>query len=394
MSRKIAVGIDIGTYQVKVVVAESAPSMRDLPRVIGVGSAESKGLRHGYIISAPDVVKSLGQALAQAEKTSGIRIKRAFLSVGGIGVESAVASGSLAISRGDSEIDELDIVKVHEACEKEIPQASIVNRKIIHSIPLQYRLDGRTVLGQNPAGLRGNKLDCRTLFITCLEHHLHALIEVVEEAGVEVIDVMAGGMAASLVTLSKSQKIAGCALANIGAETLSLVVFDENKPQSYEVFQVGSTNITNDIALGFKVSLDEAEHMKVGGITHFNFPRKKLDDIIEARLEDMFDLIGKHLKQLGRSELLPAGVILTGGGASTPRIDEFAKINLKLPAKVAVVHAGDPAKSPFKDSSWSIAYGLCVWGLSTDDSGSVKAASKVLKGLQDAVIGFLKQFLP
>src|SRR3989344_13092 len=203
MSKKIAVGIDIGTYQIKVVVAEGVgPDDKEFPGVLGTGSAESKGLRHGYIINSTDVVKGLRQALNQAEKTSGLKISRAFLSVGGIGLESATSTGSVMVSRGDSEIDELDINKLHEVCEKEIPSAAILNRKIIHSVPFQYKLDGRLVLGNNPVGLRGNKLECKILFITCLEHHLHNLIEAVDEAGVEVIDVMASPMAASLVTLS------------------------------------------------------------------------------------------------------------------------------------------------------------------------------------------------
>ncbi len=393
MSKKTTVGIDIGTYQIKVVVAESADSGKEFPRVLGLGFAESKGLRHGYVISAPDVVKSLSQAIAHAEKTSGIKIKRAFLSVGGIGLESIVSTGSIMVSRGDSEIDELDVTKVHEACEKEIPSSMIVNRETIHSIPLQYKLDGKLVLGNNPAGLRGNKLECRMIFITYLEHHLHNLIEAVEETGVEVIDVMASPMAASLVTLNKSQKIAGCALVNIGSETLTLAVFDENKPQSLEVFPVGSSNITNDIALGFKIALDEAEHIKIGGITSFNIPRKKLDDIMDARIEDMFDLVGNHLKKVGHAGLLPAGIILTGGGASIGGIEEIAKSSLMLPARVAAIHSGDPAKSPFKDSSWSVAYGLCVWGLSTDDSGALHF-SKITKRTKNKILSFVKQFLP
>lgn len=392
MSKKIAVGIDIGTYQIKVVVAENADSNREFPRILGTGSAESRGLRHGYVINSSDVVKSLRLAISQAEKASGFRISRAFLSVGGIGLESTVSTGSVMVSRGDSEIDDLDMTSLNDACEKAVPAAALLNRKIIHTIPLQYKLDSKVVLGNNPIGLRGNKLECRMLFITCLEHHLHNLIESVDEAGVEVIDVMASPMAASLVTLSKSQKIAGCALANIGAETLTLTVFDENKPRSLEVFQVGSTNITNDIALGFKIDLGEAEHMKIGGITTFNFPRKKLEDMIEARLEDMFELIGTHLKKNGQS-LLPAGIIMTGGGASIAGIEDIAKRSLGLPARVAVVHTGDPSKSPFKDSSWSIAYGLCVWGLSTDDGGSVKI-NKMVKNVKERTLKFVKQFLP
>lgn len=393
MTNKIAVGIDIGTYQIKVVVAENNASDRDFPRVLGVGYAESKGLRHGYVVNGSEASRCIRQAVSQAEKTSGFRIKRAFLAVGGVGLEGVVSSGSVMVSRGDSEIDELDLIKVSEACEKEIPAANILNRKIIHPIPLEYKLDGKPILGSSPLGLRGNKLDGDMLFITCLEHHIHDFIEVVEEAGVEVIDIMAAPMAASLVTINKSQKIAGCALVNIGAETLSLVVFDESKPQSLEVFPVGSTNITNDIALGFKIPLDEAEHLKIGGITTFNFPKKKLDDIIGARMEDMLELIERHLKKIGRAGLLPAGIIITGGGASLNSVDDIVRNYLELPAKIATIHVGDKTKSPFKDSSWSVSYGLCLWGLSTDNTGRVKLA-RVTKHASDKVKTFFKQFLP
>src|SRR4051812_21014503 len=139
MAKKIAVGIDIGTYQIKVVVAESSADDRSFPNVIGTGFAESKGLRHGYIINSTDVVKSLSQALKQAEEASGIKIRKAFLSVGGIGLAGVVSQGSVVISRADYEIDELDIKKVFEVCEKEIPPSFLLNRKIIHTIPLQYK---------------------------------------------------------------------------------------------------------------------------------------------------------------------------------------------------------------------------------------------------------------
>lgn len=393
MTKKIAVGVDIGTSQIKVVVAENACPDEEFPNVLGVGFADSRGLRHGYVTAQAEVVKNIRLAVEQAEKASGFRIKRAFLSVGGIGLQSVISAGSVMVSRGDSEIDELDVNKLHEICEKEIPAPSSVNRKVIHSVPLQYKLDGKPVFGNSPVGLRGDKLECRMLFVTCLEHHLHGLVESAEEAGIEVVDVMASPMAASLATLSKSQKIAGCALVDVGAETLSLVVFDENKPRSLEVFPVGSTNITNDIALGFKISLEDAEHMKIGGITAFNFPRKRLEDIVEARLGDMFELIENHVKKNGQNHLLPAGLIFTGGGANIPSIEEVAKKTLALPARVARIHAGDPSVSPFKDGSWSVAYGLCIWGLSADDSGSIKI-SKIFRDIKKMVFSFVKQFLP
>ena len=392
MAKKISVGIDIGTYQVKVVVAENSGNHKELPKVIGTGFAESKGLRHGYIINAPDVIKSLSQAIKQAEESSGVKIRRAFLSVGGIGLGSIVSQGSIVISRADFEIDELDIKKVLEICEKEIPPSFLLNRKIIHTIPLQYKLDGKIVLGK-PIGMRGVKFEAKILFISCLERHLHDLIEAVEETGVEVTDVMASPLAASLVTLSKTQKIAGCVLANIGAETLSILVFENNLPISLEVFSMGSTDITNDIALGFKIPIDEAEHLKRGGISTANFPKKKLDVIIEARLSDMFELIETHLKKIGRAGLLPAGIIITGGGGGVSLIEDLAKAALRLPSKVAPIKIGDDSKSPFNDSSWSVAYGLCIFGLTADDQGSVNI-NNFFKDILRKIRSLLQQFLP
>lgn len=392
MAKKISVGIDIGTYQIKVVVAENSENSKDFPKVLGTGFAESKGLRHGYIINSPDVIKSLKQAIAQAEESSGIKIRRAFLSVGGIGLGSVVSQGSVVISRADFEIDELDVKKVFEICEKEIPPAFLLNRKIIHTIPLQYKLDGKIVLGK-PTGMRGVKFEAKILFISCLERHLHDMIEAVEETGVEVTDVMASPLAASLVTLSKTQKIAGCVLANIGAETLSILVFENNLPISLEVFSMGSTDITNDIALGFKIPIDEAEHLKRGGLSSMNFPKKKLDTIVEARLSDMFELIENHLKKIGRAGLLPAGIIITGGGGGVSFIEELAKSALHLPSKVAVLKNGEEVKGPFNDSSWSVAYGLCIFGLTADDKGSV-TLNNFFKEIIKKIRGLLQQFLP
>lgn len=392
MAKKISVGIDIGTYQIKVVVAEESDSNKELPKIIGTGFAESKGLRHGYIINSGDVIRSLSHALKEAEATSGHRIRKAFLSVGGIGLSSIIATGSTVISRADYEIDELDIKKVLETCEKEIPNSFLLNRKIIHTIPLQYKIDGKIVLGK-PAGMRGMKFEAKVLFISCLERHLHDMIEAVEETGVEVVDVMASPLAASLVTLSKTQKIAGCVLANIGAETLSILVFENNLPISLEVFSMGSTDITNDIALGFKIPLDEAEHIKRGGISAANYPRKKLDLIIEARLGDMFELIENHLKKIGRAGLLPAGIIITGGGGGVSFIEDLAKTSLHLPSKVAVLKNGEDKKSPFNDSSWSVAYGLCIFGVTADSSGNV-SVNNFFKETTKKVRNLLQQFLP
>jgi cell division protein FtsA len=396
MSRNITVGIDIGSYQIKVIVAEQNKDDGFSPRVLGTGFAESKGLRHGYIVNIPEVIRSLRIALNQAQKSSGYPIKKAFISVGGIGLSSFTSSGSVVITRADSEVTDLDISHALDAAEQTIPASLSQNRKIIYSIPVQYKVDGKPVLGHRALGLKGGKLEVKALFITCLEHHLKDLVEAVEDAGVEVIDVVASPIAASFVTLSKAQKIAGCVLANIGSETVSIVVFENNIPVSLEVFPIGSTDITNDIALGLRIPLEEAESIKLGGITGTDYPKKKLDEIIEARLSDIFELIDAHLRKIGRDGLLPAGIIITGGGSSISTIEELARSSLKLPSRVAHLNFPEKERGKVRDAFFAVALGLCIAGFigEDDDSRSVGRILGSHKTLLTPIKEWIKQFLP
>ncbi len=394
MSRTIVTGIDIGTYQVKVLVAErGGDNQGNTPRIIAAAASETHGVRHGYITQPAEVVESIKLAVAEAEKIAKIKIRKAFVSVGGIGLSSIVSHGSAIISRADSEITDLDIQKAIEASEDEIPQSASINKKIIHTIPLQYKVDGKIVLG-NPEGTKGTKLEVRTLFVSCLEHHLNDLIEAIEKSGVEVQDIVASPIAASLVTLTKQQKVAGCMLANIGAETVSIAVFENNIPISLEVFPIGSTDITNDIALGLKVPLEEAEQIKIGAITSATYPRKKLEEIVGARLSDIFELIEVHLKKINRNGLLPAGIVITGGGSGIGNIEDLAKVTLRLPSRIASINFKESNKE-IKDASSAVAYGLCILGLNSDSSTGFKPDGKsFLKKLIKTILKLSRPFLP
>lgn len=398
MAKNIAVGIDIGTYQIKIVVVENVrEDGRDNFKIIGTGFAESKGLRHGYIINSGDTKRSLAIAIAEAEKTANIKIKRAFLSIGGIGVGSVISHGSIIIPRADSEITDIDIKNVLSVAESEIPANISVNKKIVHTIPISYKIDGRVVLGR-PIGMKGIKFEVRAMFVTCLEHHLSDLIDTVEDIGIEVINIMASPLAGSMVALNKTQKIAGCVLANIGSETVSMVVFENNIPISLEVFPIGGTDITNDIALGLKIPLEEAEDLKINDGHENMYPKKKLEEIITARLSDIFDLIESHLKKLGRSGLLPAGIILTGGTSGVSTIEDLARATLKLPSKLGSINFTTNLKNcQVKDSSWSVSYGLCIWGLSSGEEISFGASGTGTTGSKSpikTVLSWFKQFLP
>ena len=263
MTDRIITGIDVGTYQVKVVIVrvpQGGKQEHALPQIIGTGYAESRGLRNGYIINETDVVRSVRSAVAQAEKASGVSVKKAYVAIGGIGIDEITSKGEVITSRADSEITQIDVDKAMQDSEERIMD-HIPNRKILHAIPLSYRIDNELVLGK-PTGMRGTKLEVETLFITTFEQHLNDLVTSIENTGIAVEDVMASPLAASFVMLTKAQKRAGCVLANIGAETVSIAVFENSTPISIKIFPIGSNDITNDIALGLKITLEEAEKIK------------------------------------------------------------------------------------------------------------------------------------
>ncbi len=371
MARKnIAVGIDIGTFQVKIVVAEKGPQA---PIILATVVAESKGLRHGYVVNVPEVARAVKVAKENAEKQIGFRIDSAYISIGGIGLSALTASGTIPIARQDNEITDHDVEEVARAAEENLPRADLQNKSIIYNIPIEYSVDKKPVYGK-VVGMEGNELTAKVLFVTCLESHVRDLVDALGEAGIEVQDISAAPIAASFVTLTKSQRVAGCVLANIGSETVSIAVFENNIPISLEVFPIGSTNITHDIALGMKISLEEAEMLKRGGLVNADYPKKKLDDIISSRLSDIFELIEAHLKKIGRSQLLPAGIIITGGGAGITTIEDYAKASLRLPSRIAHIEIGNREKN-IRDSSWAVAYGLCFLGLGREEDAPISIAS-------------------
>lgn len=361
------------------------------PQVLAVAKKFSRGLRRGYVVNFNEAVDGFREVLAEAEKTINSKIRRAILAVGGVGLESKIVEGNVVVMRADSEFTASDIQRAIEISEKNLPDAS--NRHVLHRIPVGYKIDGKKVLGR-PEGMKGNKLEARVLYITSLKQHLNDLIKVVEEAGVGVEDIVASPVAASLVSLDKVQKNAGCVLINVGSQTTSMIVYEENLPVHLQVFPIGSTDITNDIALGFRVPLDEAERIKKGEIESPS-SKRKLDEIIEARLSDIFELMENSLKKIGRNGLLPAGVIITGGGAAVSEIDEMAKSYFKLPAKVANTTPIGP-KNKSLDSSWSVAYGLCLIGCSNTVVEDIEeqTGTKLIKETRKNFLRWLKEFWP
>jgi len=389
MADQIITGIDVGTYHVKVAIARLPKNATDktIPEIIGTGYAESRGLKNGYIIQNDEVARSIKSAIAQAEKSAGVIVKKAHVAIGSIGLEETYSRGEIIPARADSEITLSDVEKVMQDSEDRIVD-HIPNRKILHNIPLRYTVDGIEVLGR-PQGMRGTKLEVDALFITSYEQHIEDLVNTIESIGVYTEDIIASPLAASFVMLNKTQKKAGCILANMGSETTSIVVFEDSTPISLKIFPIGSNDITNDIALGLKVSIEEAEKIKRGGMTSATYSKKRLDEIIHNRLNAIFTLIDTHLKKIKRDGLLPAGIILTGGGSNTHGITDVAKASLALPARTATLEIGKNTK--IKDATWAVAYGLCMWGASdTEDTSTLG----IVKHTRKTLFSWFNQFLP
>lgn len=389
-SKKIVVGIDLGSQMTRVVVAEESIKLGYPPKILAIGYAESLGMRHGYIVSPRDATSSVNEAIRMAEKSAGIEIKRAYIALGGVSLSSEIAGGAVSISRPDGEVTDEDVHNAMTIAEQAFAGTK-KNRKILHAIPLKYRLDGFEVMG-NPVGMKGSRLEIRVVFVTVLEHHFNDLVSVITDAGVDIIDVIAAPIAESMSTLTKKQKTVGCGLLNIGSETVSLAVFDNDMPVSIETFSIGSNDITNDIALGLRISLDEAERVKIGKFESGQYPKKKIEEIIDARLSDIFDLVQSHLKAIKRDGLLPAGMIITGGGGMLAHIDEFSKGALKLPSIVTQVDQVMNTRRDL-DPSWLVVYGLTF--LEDDDQvyGS-KIFKAAFKETKKGIMKILREFLP
>jgi cell division protein FtsA len=388
--QKVYAGIDIGSQQVKVVCA-TPPQESDSPmQILATASSLSKGMRHGYIADTKEITRSIHEAVARASQAARVPIKSARVAIGGVSLEEVRSSADITLTASGGVVSTHDIERVLAESEKRA-SSRLNNRHVLHVIPLEFRLDGIPVHGR-PTNLQGTKLSVDTLLITTLAQHYDDLIDAVEAAGVEVEGVMAAPLAASTVTLSKAQKTAGVVLANIGAETLSLVVFDDDKPISLKVFPGGSSEITNAIALAFQVPLSEAEQLKRGAVTGSTISAQKLSTVTSARLKSMYALVNAHLKSISRDRLLPAGIVLTGGGAGLGNASTVAKAVLKLPAQVGLPAMS--ARVSTLDATWAVALGLCRWGYIEDRLGTHRPLGDITRRMFDSLRHIVRSLLP
>jgi cell division protein FtsA len=404
MSRKdIIVGVDVGSSTVRTVIAEII-SQEEKPRIIGVGASSSSGVRKGIIVDLEETVRSINASLEQAERTAGVNVSEAIISVGGNHISSQNSKGVIAVGRADGEVTHDDIERVINAAQAiSIP----ANKEIIHIIPKDYSLDDQKNI-KDPLGMNGVRLEVEAMIIEGATPFIRNLHKCFEQAGINVISFVLAPLAAARACLSKRQKELGVVLVDIGGGTTSIAVFEESDLLHTAIIPIGGNHITNDIAIGLRTSIDVAERVKLefGNAMPKEISKKEdidlsqidpneegivsryhVTEIIEARLEEIFTLVNKELKKIGKDRLLPAGAVITGGTAKLPGVVDLAKNVLGLPAQTGFPVPLGGLVDKVDEPSFVTPVGLVIWG--TEDlqflgkSGSMK--NRLASGISENI---------
>lgn len=384
-SNKYAVGIDIGTTNVRCVVGHIDNST-GIPTVVGVGITPNSGMRKGVVINLSGPAQAIDEALGEAERMSGYQIDAAAISINGSHILSTHADGMIAVGSPNHEINQEDIARIEEvATLGKVP----ANREILEVVPHSYKLDGQDI--KNPIGMTGTRLEIDAHVVSVLVPYLSNLQKTSEIAKVFPRSVTVAGIAAARAVLNENQIENGVALIDIGGATTNIAIYEEGDLQFSAVIPLGGVNITNDLAIGLKTDPEIAEKIKIehasavsrhesGSVNikvndeSFDFKISEIDEIVEARLEEIFEAVNKELKRAGRAGKLPSGVVLTGGTAQLKGIAEYAKESLNLAVRIGKPSGYGGVADDIEKSQFATAVGLML--IDADTGGVTKRSSK------------------
>ncbi|MGF7046160.1 cell division protein FtsA [Paenibacillus sp. DS2015] len=345
----IIVSLDIGTSKVRAIIGEVNNGTFN---IIGVGSADSEGIRKGAIVDIDHTVQSIRSAVEHAERMVGIQISEVYVGISGnhIGLQSS--HGVVAVSNEDREIGEEDIERVLKAAEV---VALPPDREIIDVVAKQYVVDGLEGI-QDPRGMIGVRLEVEAIIITGAKTAIHNLLRCVEKSGLKIKDLVLMSLGAGQMALSKDEKTMGSVLVDIGAGTTSIAIFEGGTMVATSTLPIGGEYVTNDIAYGLRTLTDQAEKVKlkygcaviedaapdvifkvtrIGSNVEKEFTQQDLAAIVEPRIQEIFHLLHQEVKRLGYNEL-PGGYILTGGTVSMPGVLQVAQVELAASVRIAV----------------------------------------------------------
>lgn len=425
----IVVGIDIGSSKIATLIGRVD---EDIINILGVSESNSKGVKKGQIVNIEEASDAINASLDSAERMAGHSIDRVFVSVSGVNIESQNSKGVVAVSQPDGEISEYDVERVLEAAGAvSLPST----REIIHVIPKTFTVDGEGGI-KDPVGMSGVRLEVDTHIITANSAGVKNIEKILSsEAGVNVQSLVFAGLASSLSVLSDTEKELGVVLADIGAGVTNIAIYVDGALSYTSVIPIGARHITNDLAIGLKISLESAEKIKLYlsknyvrrvrlpdqegvrknreedelDLNELHLPEdiKKVssktlvEGIIKPRLNELFTMIALEIKKSGFATQTPSGLVITGGGAKTVGAEDSAKRMLSMTVRVGVPQniAGliDDVTSP----TFSTAVGLMEYSRNFRSEGSMgPGLSGMIPGFKmnlqgmTSITKMLKKFLP
>lgn len=406
---RYAVGIDVGTTNVRCVVGH-IDATTGAPTIVGVGQAPNSGMRKGVVANLTGPAQAIDDALGEAERMSGYQVNGAALSINGSHILSTTADGMIAVGAMDHEIVGEDLRRIEEvATLGKVP----ANREILEVVPHSYRLDGQDNI-KDPLGMTGTRLEINANVVSALAPHLANLQKSAEMAKVEPHLITPSVLASSRAVLNEQQLENGVAVVDLGGATTSVAVFEEGDLQYVGVIPIGGVNITNDLAIGLKTDPEIAEQVKLAHAIAtmrknderltvkqekeiHTFDSNDVDEIVGARLDEIFEAIQKELKKAGRAGKLPSGVVLTGGSAKIKGIAEYTKEKLGLAARIGKSSGYGGVAENIEEPQFATAVGLMLLDSqgvkhvphTQNHSASGKAAIKNASGM---ITKFLDRF--
>lgn len=424
--------LDIGTNSVKAICAEKDLKTGEI-KILAYSQVPCLGVRNGEVVRPEQAAIAIATAIGQISQATNRKINEVITAVGGSHIFSMASQGLVSVSRADQHISQEDAQRVLKAAQAvSLPGK---NKEVIDVFTQEFLIDGEGGV-KNPIGLLGNRLEVKVLLACLFSPVLENLEKALVQAGLKPIDVVVGPIASSKAALNYEQKELGVLLLEIGAGATSVAVFEKGDLQDFAVFPVGSANITNDIAIGFRTEIQTAEKLKLalavlpGAMVKKNklskkakqktdlvestasqkpelpetgipFSQKFLDNIVEARVNEIFSEAQKAMKKYLANQSLAAGVVLTGGGSKLPGLAEYGRQKFKLPCRLApspLSMVSGLSQSPeainFHEPQWAACLGLLATGFEADDEDIFEAETAHTGGIKDKLKKIMKSFLP
>jgi len=373
MKQKTVIGLDVGSSNVCAIVGK----ITQKPEVEIIGSARvpCRGLRNGVVVNIEETSRAIGQAIEEAEGMTNTPIKAVYVGIEGGHIESFNHQGAIMISRSDKEIAEEDILRVIDSARaiRLSPE-----REIIHTLPQGFVVDGQRGV-MDPVGMEGSHLGVHVHIVTGVSTIINNLIKCINRNGLEVEDIVLSVLAAAETVVTLEEKDLGCVLIDFGGQTVDLAVFIEGALKATRALPIGSDIITKDIAHCLHIPLSEAERIKkefgctqmkmisdnaeinilgMDGKTRQTVLMSKLCEIIEPRVEEIFTFVHEEMAKIGRENLIPAGGILTGGGALLRGVKEISEDILDLPMRLGIPQKVEGLSEVIGSPDYATAIGL------------------------------------